>query len=123
MIHGSQSVCGSISIHALLAEGVDNISIHALREEGDAIRPGIVEVQIISIHALREEGDIKAGAIPTKDKRFLSTPSARRATLARRARLGLVVFLSTPSARRAVWSRPPRGGRGYGPGPCWGNAA
>ena len=44
MIHGSQSVCGSISIHAL-------------REEGDAIRPGIVEVQIISIHALREEGD------------------------------------------------------------------
>ena len=35
-----------------------DISIHALREEGDRNRPAKVsDVPIISIHALREEGD------------------------------------------------------------------
>ena len=33
------------------------ISIHALREEGDAFAPGGGDFVIISIHALREEGD------------------------------------------------------------------
>ena len=62
--------------------------------------------------------------------KFLSTPSARRAT--RRARFDGIdgkVFLSTPSARRATWRprkpfgftanfypRPPRGGRRCVPG-------
>ena len=57
----------------------------------------------ISIHALREEGDAAldhalAGAI-----QFLSTPSARRATLSTRM-VGMTQgqFLSTPSARRAT---------------------
>ena len=41
-----------------------NISIHALREEGDLSRPFIpVTVLRISIHALREEGD-SAGSFP-----------------------------------------------------------
>ena len=36
---------------------------------------------VISIHALREEGDISATARATPMSRFLSTPSARRATV------------------------------------------
>ena len=55
---------------------------------------------------------------------FLSTPSARRATLPRLSRASIWAFLSTPSARRATslilmplsfiayfYPRPPRGGR------------
>ena len=59
-----------ISIHALREEGDSrvaakkfkkNISIHALREEGDQ-RIQFVNVGAdISIHALREEGDCKNG--------------------------------------------------------------
>ena len=37
------------------------ISIHALREEGDAIMMAMRERKNISIHALREEGDSKNG--------------------------------------------------------------
>ena len=37
---------------------------------------------------------------------FLSTPSARRATLAAPGNNGRVIFLSTPSARRATLSPP-----------------
>ena len=57
-----------ISIHALREEGdgvvtsacplVSHISIHALREEGDRFELVSTSlVEIISIHALREEGD------------------------------------------------------------------
>ena len=79
----------------------------------------------ISIHALREEGDVLASfslALPTYFyprpprggrpilnmksavfKKFLSTPSARRATTGDApVTLGSLVFLSTPSARRAT---------------------
>ena len=34
-----------------------NISIHALREEGDCVMDGRLQDLRISIHALREEGD------------------------------------------------------------------
>ena len=38
------------------------ISIHALREEGDALyHQALCDVVLISIHALREEGDNKMG--------------------------------------------------------------
>ena len=60
-----------ISIHALREEGdhgdVDTflsngiISIHALREEGDGQWRVLRHVAGISIHALREEGDSKNG--------------------------------------------------------------
>ena len=84
------------------------ISIHALREEGDASafllfwrvrnfyprpprggRPAVGQVLAaqwaISIHALREEGDAFVIFVITPFGIFLSTPSARRATrLARR---------------------------------------
>ena len=103
------------------------ISIHALREEGDPLPssraalqndfyprpprggrpPENPEPEIpkgISIHALREEGDLrevaKKYAIIGK---FLSTPSARRATaVALKAVADGNKFLSTPSARRAT---------------------
>ena len=79
----------------------------------------------ISIHALREEGDCQLSKVPLAFDRFLSTPSARRAT-SLLPELFLVVlisihalreegddsssseradslsFLSTPSARRAT---------------------
>ena len=40
----------------------------------------MMSVQQISIHALREEGDLKAAYDEQKAQLFLSTPSARRAT-------------------------------------------
>ena len=57
---------------------------------------------VISIHALREEGDGSAFSGDGKQLVFLSTPSARRATLRGRSILGTCAFLSTPSARRAT---------------------
>ena len=81
----------------------DRISIHALREEGDPVIPlklcGLVE---ISIHALREEGDAFIDGVEVMDDVFLSTPSARRATVVGQGRDLDDGFLSTPSARRAT---------------------
>mgnify|MGYP006972953393 CR=1 FL=1 len=100
----------------------------------------------ISIHALREEGDRLTASSPTRSvyfyprpprggrpapmaasgctSRFLSTPSARRATPRPAVGSDFLIFLSTPSARRATvarsvycceprnfYPRPPRGGR------------
>ena len=56
----------------------------------------------ISIHALREEGDCQLSSVPSALLRFLSTPSARRATPA------LARFACMPSY---FYPRPPRGGR------------
>ena len=101
------------------------ISIHALREEGDAEHHPGHHRQPISIHALREEGDVEAHNSQVSAKIFQSTPSARRATLpasgysynlkisihALREEGDLLVelgtgifaeFQSTPSARRAT---------------------
>ena len=58
------------------------ISIHALREEGDKNYGKTWDIlQNISIHALREEGDDGVQDKVTETAQFLSTPSARRATL------------------------------------------
>ena len=80
------------------------ISIHALREEGDGDHPAAKAAQNhfyprpprggrrssfpfqvdsleISIHALREEGDGRLNLIYFDTMKFLSTPSARRATV------------------------------------------
>ena len=57
----------------------------------------------ISIHALREKGDITMVQFITGEGKFLSTPSARRATRTLMNALNsCTVFLSTPSARRAT---------------------
>ena len=58
----------------------------------------------ISIHALREEGDSRGQQARGVTKVFLSTPSARRATMTNGDVLGAIEFLSTPSARRATQS-------------------
>ena len=83
----------------------------------------------ISIHALREEGDAVAAGDLLGQLQFLSTPSARRATSATGGSESDVLFLSTPSARRATqagqprqdpdhfYPRPPRGGRRPTPTP------
>ena len=79
-----------ISIHALREEGdpanswdtlrLVTISIHALREEGDSRGQREPHPHYISIHALREEGDAAANETELVAVIFLSTPSARRAT-------------------------------------------
>ena len=79
------------------------ISIHALREEGDLLFLFLVDFFIhISIHALREEGDLVSAVESTSHRRFLSTPSARRATQELVECFLRWKFLSTPSARRAT---------------------
>ncbi len=82
-------------------------------------------MMVISIHALREEGDTESVDATVEAIKFLSTPSARRATKSPFAALRHLVisihalreegdgartseiqllfeFLSTPSARRAT---------------------
>ena len=106
-------------------EWAGNISIHALREEGDELAAGVsrfifqflstpsarratqgawnrCERVLISIHALREEGDLRFAVIAKRRKGFLSTPSARRATPDYLLQEMRKIFLSTPSARRAT---------------------
>ena len=57
---------------------------------------------MISIHALREEGDCTRQMVDSELVEFLSTPSARRATVNSFNVYIDGVFLSTPSARRAT---------------------
>ena len=58
------------------------VYIHALREEGDPAQCAAGRMLAeISIHALREEGDAPQDNPPRQQSIFLSTPSARRATL------------------------------------------
>ena len=100
-----------ISIHALREEGdlvaaaqrfVDFISIHALREEGDQSPFAALRHLVISIHALREEGDNRNSRAVFILRRFLSTPSARRAT---------PTAYSQRVLHNDFYPRPPRGGR------------
>ena len=78
----------------------------------------------ISIHALREEGDMLTLFAVADVAVFLSTPSARKATYGYNKLYNKAVFLSTPSARKATigvlmrirpfsyfYPRPPRGRR------------
>ena len=70
------------------------ISIHALREEGDQVKPIFVVADLISIHALREEGDPTCSQMARRNVLFLSTPSARRATdTARRLKLDDIISI------------------------------
>ena len=79
-----------------------NISIHALREEGDCPSGSYSHKHDISIHALREEGDVSPRGVSSGCGKFLSTPSARRAT--RDA-------TTIANGMRNFYPRPPRGGR------------
>ena len=70
---------------AVKASVTMSISIHALREEGDVVAHPAGGHKVISIHALREEGDQEQLLAEINRRRFLSTPSARRATRFRAA--------------------------------------
>ena len=103
----------NISIHALREEGDRalqhrlavrlEISIHALREEGDLRRLcGQGREACISIHALREEGDTRKYCPGTTPADFYPRPPrGGRPTVTQQPR-GTSIFLSTPSARRAT---------------------
>ena len=105
------------------------ISIHALREEGDAQRPGRPQMPYYFYPRPPRGGRPRAFVPASTTKIFLSTPSARRATVAVAQQRGyILLFLSTPSARRATrhwhighrrqrhfYPRPPRGGRLWEP--------
>ena len=70
-------------------------------------------IQIISIHALREEGDALSSQSYRSATKFLSTPSARRATMQKAEKKGLLPDF---------YPRPPRGGRlicRCAPSPRW----
>ena len=132
----------------LTAEPVLYISIHALREEGDRIASAVIVCAPISIHALREEGDCNRHNRSARSRYFyprpprggrrqrmhpgmlsngfLSTPSARRATIAARTVMGFVIekisihalreegdqcTASAENERQHFYPRPPRGGR------------
>ena len=85
-----------------------DISIHALREEGDQLdEVDALVLQEISIHALREEGDARGRRCGRWFQRFLSTPSARRATGGFSQKYFLQIYF---------YPRPPRGGR---PAKAW----
>ncbi len=101
------------------------ISIHALREEGDLLGHNAVAV-LSDFYPRPPRGGRQSNlAFLYQASIFLSTPSARRATLTAICS-GIMEkrFLSTPSARRAThggllgaglsidfYPRPPRGGR------------
>ena len=101
-----------------------NISIHALREEGDVGSSHHGSIGRISIHALREEGDYRIVWGDERRRGFLSTPSARRAThpAGRQRQKGMISIHALREEgdanvchgkRRSYdfYPRPPRGGR------------
>ena len=100
----------NISIHALREEGDQDvcsasggtaISIHALREEGDPEPPDSGRASTISIHALREEGDSPSGR--SSGPHPISIHALREE--------GDDALLGTVAALNNFYPRPPRGGR------------
>ena len=102
-----------------------SISTCALREEGDPLSAAIRERPFYFYPRPPRGGRrMRKNSMPSPS-RFLSTPSARRATLTDVLSMTVsMIFLSTPSARRATsakrningstinfYPRPPRGGR------------
>ena len=78
------------------------ISIHALREEGDPAWQCFLWSKCISIHALREEGDSRpARSTPTSTHFYPRPPRGGRPRSSSRDFVD-ALFLSTPSARRAT---------------------
>ena len=101
-----------------------SISIHALREEGDPARSTRSTSRSYFYPRPPRGGRRRPWNERKAANEFLSTPSARRATIPKGNGHGLLPFLSTPSARRATsplclirqqpynfYPRPPRGGR------------
>ena len=83
-----------------------NISIHALREEGDKMEFQVYAIKDISIHALREEGDRLEEENSRQDRHFYPRPPRGGRHTAAFSMTTMSRFLSTPSARRATGSIP-----------------
>ena len=79
------------------------ISIHALREEGDRVPPAFVALAENFYPRPPRGGRQPKAFVAWLLEKFLSTPSARRATSARFGCSAGKRFLSTPSARRATY--------------------
>ena len=79
-----------------------SISIHALREEGDALLTESLELSRNFYPRPPRGGRPNRWFIGYRYTRFLSTPSARRATTQVIGTCLGMIFLSTPSARRAT---------------------
>ena len=83
------------------------ISIHALREEGDGGDFVAYTITGISIHALREEGDRGGrGGQPELRNFYPRPPRGGRPPIFILEGTAMSKFLSTPSARRATYSIP-----------------
>ena len=104
-----------ISIHALRVEGDSMrevvtlkeyyISIHALRVEGDVIYIFIfVFVPSISIHALRVEGDHQHSTRIRPRCNFYPRPPGGGRRRYHNCKVAAILFLSTPSGWRATVS-------------------
>ena len=106
------------------AKPEEPISIHALREEGDAFTDVIVKRYINFYPRPPRGGRLPASALPLTAARFLSTPSARRATRSGgHGRLQHQISihalreegdsspLSLSYLYKYFYPRPPRGGR------------
>ena len=78
------------------------ISIHALCEEGDDHRRPAAHVRQISIHALCEEGDGSSRRMPAASFDFYPRPLRGGRHTALSPPASPMIFLSTPSARRAT---------------------
>ena len=68
------------------AEACRLISIHALREEGDPLRPSLPAFALYFNPRPPRGGRLMASSLADRRWRFQSTPSARRATPCRRQR-------------------------------------
>ena len=81
-----------------------SISIHALREEGDTGK-GVTHGRLKNFYPRPPRGGrLLIGGNIMEAMLFLSTPSARRATITSCSSTARAAFLSTPSARRATRS-------------------
>ena len=82
---------------------MSKISIHALREEGDKEFSHLIDGAIeISIHALREEGDRQLLQTSSVLHYFYPRPPRGGRHSSQRVIEVRLRFLSTPSARRAT---------------------
>ena len=89
-----------------MAAAAHGISIHALREEGDLLPIPFCSSQTISIHALREEGDVPGAAKGRRCADFYPRPPRGGRPGRSRSASTTTRFLSTPSARRATDADP-----------------
>ena len=97
----------TFSFSSILGSAV-NISIHALRGEGDRLRKSTAEVRTISIHALRGEGDFWVENGEVGKKYFNPRPPWGGRHFNYRVFEVVSQFQSTPSVGRATEPMPYR---------------